>query len=146
MADEAGKFLRLEVVDPDGPVFEGDVGMVIVPAMRGELGILPRHAPLVAQLTVGEIRVKTLENTWVTLAVSEGFVKVQHDKVIVLADAAELATEIDAARAQEAFDRATQRLEWVKAGTVPDGEEVDPFRESMAMKRAKNRLRVIDRV
>ena len=146
MAEAARHFLRVEIVDPDGPVFEGDVAMVVVPAARGELGILPRHAPLVAQLTVGEIRVQTLDNTWITLAVAEGFVKVQHDKVIVLADAAEMADEIDVPRAREAMGRATERLEWLRAGTVPEGEDVDVFRETMALKRAKNRLRVMERV
>jgi F-type H+-transporting ATPase subunit epsilon len=135
-------FLRLEVVSPDGPVFEGDVAMVVVPAVGGELGILPRHAPLVARLSVGEIRVKTLENTWLSLAVAEGFIKVQFDKVIVLADAAELASEIDADRAKEAFDRAQDRLTSCRQGTVPEGESIDAYKEEMALKRAKNRLKV----
>lgn len=145
MADPAGHFLRLEIVAPDGPVFEGDVAMVVVPATRGELGILPRHAALVAQLTVGEIRVKTLDESWIVLAVAEGFVKVQFDKVIVLADAAELASEIDVPRAEAALRRSTQLLESLKQDATPDGEEVDVYRESMAVKRAKNRLRVVHR-
>lgn len=145
MADPAGHFLRLEIVAPDGPVFEGDVAMVVVPATRGELGILPRHAPLVAQLTVGEIRVQALDKSWIVLAVAEGFVKVEFDKVIVLADAAELASEIEVPRAEAALERATQRLESLKQGAIPGGEEVDVYRESMAVKRAKNRLRVVHR-
>jgi len=136
----------LEIVAPDGPVLEGDVAMVVVPAMRGELGILPRHAPLVAQLTVGEIRVRALDGSWMVLAVAEGFVKVQFDTVIILADAAELASEIDVPRAEAALARATQRLEAHKQGGVSeDGEEVDVYRETMALKRAKNRLRAVHR-
>lgn len=146
MAEPTGHFLRLEIVAPDGPVFEGDVAMVVVPAMRGELGILPRHAPLVAQLTVGEIRVQALDGSWIVLAVAEGFVKVQFDTVSILADAAELASEIDVPRAEAALERATQRLEALKQGGVSEGgEEVDVYRESMALKRAKNRLRVVHR-
>lgn len=138
-------FLRLEVVSPDGLVFAGDVAMVVVPALRGELGILPRHAPLVAQLAIGEMRVKTLGDTWIRLAVAEGFVKVQFDKVIVLADAAELAGEIDVARAESALQRAKERLALIRDGKVPAGEEIDPYRETMALRRAKNRLAVVNK-
>ena len=141
MADDR-HFLRLEVVSPDGLVFDGDVAMVVVPAERGEMGILPRHAPVVARLSIGEIRVKTLDDTWLSLAVAEGFMKVQFDKVIVLADAAELASEIDSQRAQEALTRAEERLARLKNGAVID-EEIDAFGETMALKRAKNRLAVV---
>lgn len=141
MADR--HFLRLEVVSPDGPVFEGDVAMVILPAYHGEMGILPRHAPQVVQLTVGELRINTLDDRWSSLAVAEGFAKVQFDKVIVLADAAELASEIDQERAQAALERATEALTKVRQGVVGADEEVDPFREEMALKRAKNRLKVL---
>jgi F-type H+-transporting ATPase subunit epsilon len=136
-------FLRLEVVDPDGPVFEGDVAMVILPAARGELGILPRHAPLVTQVRVGEIRIKTLDDTWLSMAVAEGFAKVQFDKVIVLTDAAELASEIDAARAQHALERSQERLAACREGRVPEDQEIDAYREGLAAERAKNRLKVV---
>ncbi|MCZ7663292.1 MAG: ATP synthase F1 subunit epsilon [Thermoleophilia bacterium] len=142
MADDR-HFLRLEVVSPDGPVFAGDVAMVVVPATRGELGILPRHAPMVAQLTIGEMRVKTLDDLWIRLAVSEGFVKVQFDKVIVLADAAEMASEIDVPRAEAALERAKERLDMLRNGRVPEDEEIDHYRETLALKRAKNRLAVV---
>lgn len=136
-------FLRVEIVDPDGPVFEGDVAMVILPAARGELGILPRHAPLVTQLGVGEIRVKTLDGEWLSLAVAEGFAKVQFDKVIVLTDAGELASDIDAARAQTALEQAQERLAACHEGRVPEGEDIDVYREGVAAARAKNRLKVV---
>jgi F-type H+-transporting ATPase subunit epsilon len=136
-------FLRLEVVSPDGPVFEGDVGMVVVPASRGELGILPRHAPLVAQLTIGEVRVRTLDAGWLSLAIAGGFVKVQFDKVIILADAAELATEIDAGRSEAALAKAQARIARIRVDGVVEDEEVDLYYEEMAVKRAKNRLKVL---
>ena len=141
MADE--HFLRLEVVDPDGPVFQGDVAMVILPAAYGELGILPQHAPLVCQLSIGEIRVKTLEGAWLSLSVAEGFGKVQFDRVIVLADAAELASEIDVGRAEQALARAEERLGLAREGRALEGEEIDPYREGLAVARAKNRLKVV---
>jgi F-type H+-transporting ATPase subunit epsilon len=77
------------------------------------------------------------------LAVAEGFMKVQFDKVIVLADAAELASEIDPERAQEALSRAQDRLAMCHSGDIPEGETIDGYREEMALKRAKNRLKVV---
>lgn len=142
MVEPGQHFLRLEVVSPDGPVFEGDVAMVVAPAVGGELGILPRHAPLVAQLSIGEIRVKTLDNTWLSLAVSEGFMKVQFDKVIILADAAELGSEIDTERAEATLLRAQTRLEDCRARNACEGELIDAYKEEMGLKRAKNRLKV----
>ena len=111
MADGESLHLRLELVAPRGPVFEGDVEMVVVPAVTGEIGILPRHAPLVAQLAIGQLRALTGEGKWLTFAVAEGFVKVQFNKVIVLADTAEEASAIDVARAEKGVERALQRLE-----------------------------------
>lgn len=137
-------FLRVEVVDPDGLTFEGDVAMVVIPAAYGEIGILPQHAPLVAKLDIGELRVKTLGNQWMSLAVAEGFVLVQQDRVIVLADSAELASEIDEEKAIRARDRALANLAMIKEGKVPEGQEkLYPFREQMALKAALNLLKVL---
>ena len=142
MADGESVSLRLELVAPRGPVFEGDVEMVVVPAVTGEIGILPRHAPLVAQLAIGQLRALTGEGKWLTFAVAEGFVKVQFNKVIVLADTAEEASAIDVARAEKGVERALQRLEMIRTGTVPEDDIVDPYREQLALKRARNRLKV----
>lgn len=142
MADGESVSLRLELVAPRGRVFEGDVEMVVVPAVTGEIGILPRHAPLVAQLAIGQLRALTGEGKWLTFAVAEGFVKVQFNKVIVLADTAEEASAIDVARAEKGVERALQRLEMVRTGTVPDDDLIDPYREQLALKRARNRLKV----
>jgi len=137
--------LRLEIVAPPGPVYEGDVQMVVLPATSGEIGILPRHAALVAMLTIGRMRVLTSDGDWLNFAVADGFAKVQFNKVIVLADAAEEASQIDVERVERAMARATNRLEMQRTGTVPEGEDVDPFREQLALKRARNRLRVAER-
>jgi F-type H+-transporting ATPase subunit epsilon len=145
VGQEESPYLRLELVAPAGRVFEGDVQMVVLPAVTGELGILPRHAPLVAQLSIGRLRALTAEGDWLTFAVAEGFAKIQFNKVIVLADAAEEASQIDVARVQKSLDRATQRLEMHRLGTVPEGEDVDPYREQLAIRRARNRLKVAER-
>ncbi len=145
MADqEDSPYLRLELVAPAGLVFEGDVEMVVLPAVTGELGILPRHAPMVAQLSIGRMRALPVGGDWITFAVAEGFAKVQFNKVIVLADAAEEASQIDVLRVQKSIDRATQRLEMLRLGTVPEGEDVDPYREQLALRRARNRLKVAE--
>jgi F-type H+-transporting ATPase subunit epsilon len=142
VADADNLHLRLELVAPRGPVFEGDVDMVVVPAVTGEIGILPHHAPLVAQLAIGTMRALTAEGTWLTFAVAEGFAKVQFNKVIVLADTAEEASTIDVARAERSVERALQRLEMYRTGTVPEDDIVDPYREQLALKRARNRLKI----
>jgi F-type H+-transporting ATPase subunit epsilon len=142
VGQEESLYLRLELVAPRGLVFEGDVEMVVLPAVTGELGILPRHAPLVAQLSIGRLRALTVDGQWLNFAVAEGFAKVQFNKVIVLADTAEEAGDIDVERVQRSIERATQRLEMHRLGTVPEGEEVDPYREQLALRRARNRLKV----
>jgi F-type H+-transporting ATPase subunit epsilon len=145
VSQEGSPHLQLELVAPAGRVFEGDAEQIVLTATTGELGILPRHAPLVAQLSIGRLRVQKVGGEWLDFAVAEGFAKVQSNKVIVLADAAEEASQIDVARAQEAVERATGRLEMLRVGTVPEGEDVDPYREQLALKRARNRLKVAER-
>ena len=142
MADGDKDRLRLELVAPQGLVFEGDVDMVVIPAATGEVGVLPKHAPLVAQLAIGRLRALTGGGEWLNFAVAEGFVKVQFNKVIVLADAAEEASSIDVPRAEKAVDRALSRLEMHRTGTVPEDDRVDPYREQVALKRARNRIKV----
>ena len=144
MAQDESPSLRLELVAPAGPVYVGDVQMVVLPAVTGELGILPRHAPLVAQLSIGKLRALTTDGDWLIFAVADGFAKVQFDKVIVLADAAEEATKIDIPRVEKAMQRALDRLDMHHAGTVPEGEQVDPYREQLALRRARNRLKVAE--
>lgn len=142
MSDSTGSHLYLELVDPGGPVFEGEVGQVVIPALSGQLGIRPQHAPLVTQLAVGHMRAQKTDGGWLDFAVAEGFAKVQDNKVIVLADAVEEASEIDVGRVKDSLKRATERLEMHRSGSVPDSEDVDPYREQMARKRALNRLKV----
>ena len=131
--DDANLHLRLELVAPRGPVFEGDVDAVVVPAATGEIGILPRHAPLVALLAIGQMRALTAEGHWLSFAVAEGFVKVQFNKVIVLADTAEEASAIDVARAEESRKRALDRLSHPLA-------DLDTARALSALKRAQARV------
>jgi F-type H+-transporting ATPase subunit epsilon len=145
VVQEDSPYLRFELVAPAGLVFEGDVEMVVLPAVTGELGILPRHAPLVAQLSIGRLRALQAGGEWLTFAVAEGFAKIQFNKVVVLADAAEEASQVDVERVQRSIERATRRLEMLRSGTVPEGDDVDPYREQLALRRAHNRLKVAER-
>ena len=145
MGQEDSQYLRLELVAPAGRVYEGDVQMVVLPSVTGELGVLPRHAPLVAQLSIGRLRALTADGDWLTFAVAEGFAKIQFNKVIVLADAAEEASQIDIERVHKSIERATHRLEMHRLGTVPEDDDVDPYREQLALRRAHNRLKVAER-
>lgn len=141
-AETSSDRLKLELAAPAGLAYDGEVEMVVLPTVGGEMGVLRGHAPAVAQLSIGILRVQTTDGTYLSFAVSEGFAKVQFNKVIVLADSAEEASDIDVERVKKALERATSRLEMYQQGTVPEGEEVDPYREQLAIKRAQNRLKV----
>ena len=109
--------LSIEVVTAERSVLvEDDVDMVIAPASEGEVGILPRHAPLLATLRPGSLRIKK-EGAETDLAVGGGFLQVNQDRVLILADAAERADEIDEERAEAARRRAEAALtEAARAG------------------------------
>ena len=127
--------LRVEVVTGERVVYEeDDVDMVIAPGADGTLGILPRHAPIVSLLSMGEMRIRKggMEES---LVVFGGFIEVAHNQVRVLADMAERAEDIDIARAQAARDRAEARLSERTAN-------VDFTRAEIALRRSMIRLRV----
>lgn len=141
MADE--RVLHVEVVTPDGEVYSQDVAMVVLPGIEGELGILARHQPLVTLLGVGETRIRALDDTWEYIATGIGYAQVLFDKVLVVADHGELAGRIDVSRAEEALQRARERLQ--ERHDPGAQAEVDYFRAEQALRRAANRLRVAGR-
>ncbi|MCM3442878.1 F0F1 ATP synthase subunit epsilon [Metabacillus halosaccharovorans] len=128
------KTVLVNVVTPDGPVYDADVEMVSVKAQSGELGILPGHIPMVAPLQIGAVRLKKGSSTEL-VAVTGGFIEVRPDKVTILAQAAETAESIDVNRAQAAKKRAEERLN-------QKTEDIDFKRAELALKRAINRLDV----
>lgn len=101
--------LRLDIVTMEGIVFSGDVDMVVAPGAAGELGILPRHAPLMTALTYGELYARRGDET-LYFAIGGGFMEVLPYQVTVMADSAERAEEIDLERAEAARRRAEERL------------------------------------
>ncbi|SJZ47972.1 ATP synthase F1 subcomplex epsilon subunit [Selenihalanaerobacter shriftii] len=126
--------IQLDIVTPERVVYSEEVEMVVVPAMDGDLGILPKHAPLISGLNVGKIRFKNQGNETVVVT-SGGFLEVKPDQVNVLADTAEFPDEIDIERAREAKQRAEKRLE-------QNSPDVNEIRAENALKRAINRMKV----
>ncbi len=131
------KTLKVNIVTPDGPVYESEVEMVSTKAQSGELGILPGHIPMVAPLQIGAVRLKNGGNTEL-VAVSGGFIEVRPEQVTILAQTAERSESIDPERARESKSRAESRLQTQR-------DDVDFRRAELALKRAMNRINVYER-
>jgi F-type H+-transporting ATPase subunit epsilon len=101
--------LKLEIVTPEAVSFSGDVEMVTLPGAEGEMGVYPRHVPLVTQLVPGELIVRK-DGHDTSMAVGDGFVEVTAQSVSVLTDMAIPADQIDEVKAEEARRRAEARL------------------------------------
>lgn len=123
---------RLEIVTPERKVYEKDVNMVVVKGVAGELGILPNHIPLVTPLKVAPVKAK-IGNDNEFIAVHGGFMEVRKDKVVILAEAAELGSDIDVSRARLAKERAERRL-------AQKQNDINAKRAELALMRAINRL------
>jgi F-type H+-transporting ATPase subunit epsilon len=128
----------VSVVTPEGAAYEGDAEMLIVPGAAGEIGVLARHAPLVALLNAGSTRVHLGDGQVRTFATGPGFFQVLEDRAIALVDDAVLAIEIDAAEAQRQLDEAQAELERVDAGD----SAADRWQLEQRIKHAENMLRV----
>jgi F-type H+-transporting ATPase subunit epsilon len=102
--------LLLEIVTPERLAYSDQVDAVVVPGTEGELGILPHHAPLLAMLGVGELRIRKAA-TEESFAIAGGFVQVRPDKVVIMAEMADMAAEIDLERAHEARREAERVIE-----------------------------------
>jgi F-type H+-transporting ATPase subunit epsilon len=102
--------MRLEIVTAEELIYSDEVDMVVAPGASGELGILPHHASLMTMIDPGELRIKKGEEE-LSLAISGGFLEVHKDKMIILADTAERAEDIDMAKASEAKKQALELLE-----------------------------------
>jgi len=131
--------LKLTIVSPERELYSGDVDIVLAPGVDGQLGILPNHAPLITQLADGELCARVGEEEYY-FAIHGGFMHVLPDRVIVLADVAERADEIDIERAQQARQRAMELL-----AEIPPEErrltEVALRRSAVRLKVARRRRR-----
>ncbi len=124
----------LELVTPEKLLFSEEIRMVRAPGALGSFGVLAHHAPMLAELQIGMIKVIRADGSEELMATSGGFLQVSRDKVIILADTAELSTEIDIARAELALDRARQML------SIPG--ELSAEEVKQMMERAHNRIHV----
>ncbi|HEX6664160.1 MAG TPA: ATP synthase F1 subunit epsilon [Gaiellaceae bacterium] len=142
MAD-GKKLFDLSLVTPDGPVFEGEVEMLVVPGAAGDIGVLARHAPLIATLRAGSTRVyldRDSENVK-EYATGPGFFKVETDRAIALVDDAVSADQIEEGRAREQLEAAQQELEKVERGE----SNADRWQLEQRIKHAENQLTVSGR-
>ncbi len=131
--------MKLEIVTPEGKAWSGDVEMVTLTGVDGEMGILPQHARLMTQLMPGEVLVRK-DGRDQLLAVGEGLVEITQDRVSILTDMAISAENIDEAKAEEARQRAEARLR-EKLSTAEVASTNAALTRSLAQLRVKRRRR-----
>ena len=129
--------MRLEIITAEREVYSDDVDIVVAPGVEGELGILPRHAPLMTALQPGEILIRK-DGEPFYLAVSGGFMEVMANRVTILAEACEYSEEISEERAQAAMERAQERIR-------NQGTEAELAEALSSMRRAQVRLNIVRR-
>jgi F-type H+-transporting ATPase subunit epsilon len=130
--------MMLEIITAERQVYSDEVDMVVAPGIDGQLGILPRHAPLMTILKAGELTVRKEGEEDMYVAVSGGFMEVLGNRVSILADACERSDEIDEERAQQAVQRAQERL-------ANRGDDMELEREMASLRRAQVRVNLVRR-
>ena len=133
--------IKLEIVSPDRVVYAADIDMLIARSTGGEIGILPKHIPLVTGLQPHAMKIH-VDAKEQLIAVAGGFMEVTPEKITVLATAAEEPIEIDVLRAQRAYERAQERLQLLRESPDTQGGIIDEQRAVLALKRAAARLQV----
>lgn len=127
--------LFVEIVSPSGRVFRGEASGVKAPGVEGSFEVLHNHAPMISAFEIGSIRITVPTGEKILFATYGGFLEVLNNSVSVLAETAELGSEIDIERAQEAEQRALERL-------AESNDREDRERYEEALNRARNRLRI----
>jgi F-type H+-transporting ATPase subunit epsilon len=125
-----------QILSPERVIYEGDIVSLVAPGTEGYLGVMARHAPMIAALGAGEVKI-TAPDGILRFAISGGVLEVEPGQVVLLADTAERAEKIDVARAQAARERAAERL-------LRRDPEIDAERAHAALIRAMTRLRVAE--
>jgi F-type H+-transporting ATPase subunit epsilon len=138
----SGKRFDVSLVTPEGPAFEGEVEMIVVPGQIGEIGVLARHAPLIATLRAGATRIHPGgEANVLEFATGPGFFQMLHDRAIALVDDAVEASKIDDARARSQLEAAQAELEAIERGD----SEADRWQVEQRIRHAENQLHVVGR-
>ena len=140
MAETHPKF-DVSLVTPDGTAFDGEAQMIVVPGAAGEIGVLARHAPLVATLKAGSTRIHLSENEILEFATGPGFFKVELDRALALVDDAVNVQEIDDERARVQLETAKAELERVEQGE----SQADRWQLEQRIQHAENQLAVSGR-
>jgi F-type H+-transporting ATPase subunit epsilon len=135
------KQFAVSLVTPEGPAYEGNAEMVVVPGAAGEIGVLARHAPLVAMLKAGSTRIHIAEGNVLEFATGAGFFKVEQDRALALVDDAVDAREIDTARARQQLEEAEAELQRIEAGA----SDADRWQLEQRVRHAENQLTVAGR-
>ncbi|WP_125703636.1 F0F1 ATP synthase subunit epsilon [Lacticaseibacillus daqingensis] len=132
--------MTVNIVTPNGLVYDHHANLVVVKTTTGDMGIMANHEPVVAPLVIGEVRVRRIDNPGHedVIAVNGGFMEVANNITSIVADSAERARDIDLNRAQAARQRAERRIEEAKAHLDTD----DLQRAQVALQRAINRIHV----
>lgn len=139
MATPERHLLSVSLVTPDGAAYEGSAEMIIVPGQAGEIGVLARHAPLVATLRAGSTRIHVRRDEEVLeFATGPGFFQVQQDRALALVDDAVDARHIDASRARAQLEAARAELARIEAGE----SEGDRWQIEQRIRHAENQLAV----
>ncbi len=128
------KTFKLEIIATDRIFFQGETEHLVITAIDGLMGIMAGHEPLVTVLPTGELKYM-VDGQWKYAAISEGFIQVQPDRAVILADSCELPEEIDIKRAEEAKQRAEEALRQKQS-------IVEYYQTQAALNRAMNRLKV----
>ncbi len=128
--------MMLEIVTPERKIYGKEVNMVIAKGIEGELGILPNHIPMVTPLQIAAVKAKIDGQEDQVIAVHGGFMEIRKDKVVILAESAELPNDIDTQRASQSKDRAEARMQETKQ------EKVDFGRAQRSLQRAMLRIKI----
>jgi F-type H+-transporting ATPase subunit epsilon len=136
MADR--KQFSVSLVTPDGAAFEGEAELIIVPGAAGEIGVLARHAPLIATLKAGSTRIHPGGPEVLVFATGPGFFEVLEDRAIALVDDAVEASKIDGARARAQLEAAQAELEAIERGE----SNADRWQVEQRLRHAENQLAV----
>jgi F-type H+-transporting ATPase subunit epsilon len=132
------KTIHVDIVSAEGEIFAGEAEMVFVPAKEGELGITPRHAPLLSLIKAGEVRVRTAEGDQ-SVFVSGGALEIQPNRVTILADTAVRAKDIDEAAALAAKQRAEEAL-------ANSTDKMDQAEALAQLLQATEQLRLLEKI
>jgi len=137
------KTIKFEIVTPERVVLKEEVLQISVPTQSGEITILPDHIPLVSILRPGVIELKKVSGEVEVMSVSGGFVEVLKNKIVILADTAEIAVELDEARIEEARKKAEEMKKWKDIDAVQFAEIDALIEKQLARSKAVKRWRNI---